>query len=247
VLYVISIVHDITELVQAEHRKDEFIAMASHELKTPITSLKGFTYVLQRRLSKQGDEQSQRYLSRMDAQLDKLTKLVSNLLDISRMQAGKLELQQTPVDLDALVAEWVENMQAATSTHHLHIVGNSHVRVWADKDRLEQVFINVLANAIKYSPQADQVIVQLSRDEHYILVRIQDFGIGIDEAYQQKIFERFYQVTDPEEKTYPGFGIGLYICKQIIERHHGRIEVHSRKGEGSTFSITLPFLLEGNE
>src|SRR5262249_6206841 len=100
VLYVISIVHDITEMVQAEHRKDEFIAMASHELKTPITSLKGFAYVLQRRLNKQGDEQSLRYLSRMDAQLDKLTKLVSDLLDISRMQAGKLELQHVPVDLD---------------------------------------------------------------------------------------------------------------------------------------------------
>src|SRR5262249_29150999 len=174
-------------------------------------------------------------------------KLVSDLLDISRMQAGKLELQQRPVDLDVLVAEVVENMQAATSTHRLHLVGNSHARVLADKDRLEQVFINVLANAIKYSPLTDQVIVQLSRNERDALVRIQDFGIGINEAHQQKIFERFYQVTDPEEKTYPGLGIGLYICKQIIERHHGRIEVHSRKREGSTFAIHLPLLLEGNE
>ena len=142
VLYVISIIHDITELVQAEHRKDEFIGMASHELKTPITSLKGFAYVLRRRLSKHGDEQSLHYLGRIDAQLDKLTKLVSDLLDISRMQIGKLELQLAPVDLDALVTETVENMQATTSTHHLHLLGESQACVLADKDRLGQVFIN---------------------------------------------------------------------------------------------------------
>jgi signal transduction histidine kinase len=245
-LYVISIVHDITELVEAEHRKDEFIGMASHELKTPITSLKGFAYVLRRHLSKQGDAQGLQHLSRIDTQLDKLTKLVSELLDMSRMQTGKLALQQAPVDLDVLVGETVENMQAATSTHRLLLLEKARARVLGDKDRLGQVLVNVLVNAIKYSPLADRVLVRLSRNEHHALIRIQDFGIGINEAHQQKVFERFYQVTDPVEKTYPGLGIGLYICKQIIEQHHGHIEVHSRKGEGSTFSITLP-LLEGGE
>src|SRR5947209_7416675 len=244
VIYVITIVHDITERVQAEHRKDEFISMASHELKTPVTGLKGFTYVLQRRLSKQGDEQSLHYLSRMDAQLDKLTKLISDLLDISRMQTGKLEFLQAPFDLDSLITETVENVQAATSTHHLLLEGKADVQILGDKDRLGQVFINLLTNAIKYSPRAGKVLVHLSRDEEHAIVRIQDFGIGIDVPHQQRIFERFYQVTDPEGKTYPGLGIGLYISKEIVERHQGWIEVHSRKGKGTTFSVILPLLQE---
>jgi PAS domain S-box-containing protein len=247
VLYIISIMQEITERVQAEQRKDEFIGMTSHELKTPITSLKGFTYVLQRRLSKQGDEQTLQYLSRMDAQLDKLTKLISDLLDISRMQTGQLELEQELFDLDALVTETVENMQAATSTHRLFLVGESHARILGDKDRVGQVLINVLTNAIKYSPQTDRVLVERTVDGQHAIIRVQDFGIGINEVHQQKIFERFYQVTNPEEKTYPGLGIGLYICKQIIERHHGHIGVYSCKGKGSTFSIMLPRLLEGRE
>jgi signal transduction histidine kinase len=104
------------------------------------------------------------------------------------------------------------------------------------------VFINLLTNAIKYSPQAGKVLVHLSRDEEHAIVRIQDFGIGIDAAHKQRIFERFYQVTDPEGKTYPGLGIGLYISKEIVERHHGWIEVNSRKGKGTTFSVILPLL-----
>ena len=237
---VITIIHDITERVLVERRKDEFISMTSHELKTPITSLKGFTNVLQRRLAKQGDEQGQHYLARMDAQLNKLSKLISDLLDTSRVQTGKLALQVERFDLDALIHETVENVQAATTTHQFLIEGKTDAHVLGDKDRLGQVFINLFTNAVKYSPQADKVLVRLSREQEQAIVRVQDFGIGIDEVHHQKIFERFYQVTDPEERTYPGLGIGLYIVK----RHHGRIRVQSRKGEGATFSVILPLLQE---
>src|SRR5207249_4105466 len=161
---VITIIHDITELIIVERRKDEFMSMASHELKTPVTSLKGFTHVLQRRLAKQGDEQGLHYLSRMDAQLDKLTILISDLLDISRMQSGKLALRAEPFDLDMLIEETVENVKAATSTHHLLIEGRTGAQVFGDKERLGQVFVNLLTNAIKYSPRAEQVIVRLLRD-----------------------------------------------------------------------------------
>jgi signal transduction histidine kinase len=214
--------------------------MTSHELKTPVTSLKGFTNVLQRRLLKQGDEKSLHYLSRMDVQLNKLTKLISDLLDMSRMQSGKLDLQIEPFDLDTFIHETVENLQAATLTHQILVEGRADAQIEGDKDRLGQVFINLLTNAVKYSPHADKVIVRVRRDAEQVIISVQDFGIGIAEAHHQKIFERFYQVTDPEEKTYPGLGIGLHISHEIVERHSGRIWVESIKGEGAIFFVSLP-------
>jgi PAS domain S-box-containing protein len=242
VAMVVTIIHDITERINVERRKDAFISMASHELKTPVTSLKGFTHVLQRRLTKQGDAQGLHYLARIDAQLNKLTALISELLDISRMQSGKLVLQAKLFDLDMLIDETVENMQAATSTHHLFVEGRTGAQVMGDKERLGQVLVNLLTNAVKYSPGSDKVMVRLWQDENLgqAIMSIQDFGIGIDKAHHDKIFERFYQVTDPEEKTYPGLGIGLYISSEIVAWHRGRMWVESCKGKGATFFVALP-------
>jgi signal transduction histidine kinase len=242
---VVTIVHDITERVVAEQRKDEFVSMTSHELKTPVTSLKGFTNILQRRLTRQGDHQGLHYLSRIDAQLNKLTKLITDLLDISRLQTGVLAFEKEWFSLDSLIDEIVENVQAATTTHAIAVEGSTGAQILGDKDRLGQVFINLLTNAVKYSPRADKVLVRLSREGNQALVSVQDFGIGIDEAYHQRIFERFYQVSDPEERTYPGLGIGLYLSKAILDRHAGSITVTSRKGAGSTFAVALPIRQEG--
>jgi PAS domain S-box-containing protein len=240
ILYVITLSHDITEQHLAEKRKDEFISMASHELKTPVTSIKGFTQVLLSRLKYSGDEQTQRFLARMDAQLNKLTKLINDLLDISKMQSGKLPLQKETFRLDLAVSEIVENLQAVTPTHQLWIEESVEVEVYADKDRIEQVLINLLTNAVKYSPDAKDVVIRVTKDEEQATVSVQDQGIGIDIIHQQKIFERFYQVTDPMEKTYPGLGIGLYISHEIMQRHHGSLKVVSSKGHSSTFSFSLP-------
>ena len=235
-----------TESYEQQQRKDEFISMASHELKTPVTSLKGFTNVLQRRLTQQGDEQTLHYLSRMDFQLYKLTKIINDLLDVSKMQSGQLSFQKEPFELDSLIQETVEDVQAATLSHHFLIEGKTGIQILGDKDRLEQVFINLLTNAVKYSPQADKVLVSLLCTQKEAIVSVKDFGIGIDESYHHKIFERFYQFTDPEEKTYPGLGMGLYISKEIVDRHQGRMWVESRKGEGASFYVALPILQEDN-
>ena len=240
----VAIFSDITESYEQQQRKDEFISMASHELKTPVTSLKGFTNVLQRRLTQQGDEKTLHYLSRMDSQLDKLAKIINDLLDISKMQAGQLSFHKEPFDLDSLIQETVEDVQAASLSHHLLIEGKTGVQFLGDKDRLEQVFINLLTNAVKYSPKSDKVLIKLSRTQEEAIVCVKDFGIGIDEFYHHKIFERFYQVTDPEERTYPGLGMGLYISNEIVNRHHGRMWVESRKGKGATFYVALPILQE---
>jgi len=238
----IGFVLDISERKELEKRKDEFISMASHELKTPLTSLKGFLGLLQRRLTTQGDEQALHYIARMDAQVNRLTKLINDLLDLSKMQTGQLDYREERFEVDALVQEIVENVQGTTQTHHLLLEGQIGAEVFGDRDRIGQVLMNLLNNAIKYSPQADTVLVRVAKDQNKALVSVQDFGIGIAKEHQHKIFERFYQVTDPEEKTYPGLGIGLYISYQIVKRHGGRMWVESKKGEGAAFQFTLPLV-----
>ena len=238
----IGFVLDISERKELDKRKDEFISMASHELKTPVTSLKGFLNLLQRRLKTQEDEKALHYLTRMDAQVHKLIKLINDLLDISKMQTGQLVYREERFAVDALVQEIVENVQETTQTHSLQLEGVTGAEVFGDRDRIGQVLINLLNNAIKYSPQANIVLVRVAKEENAISVSVRDFGIGIAKEHQHKIFERFYQVTDPAEKTYPGLGIGLYIACEIIKRHSGRLWLESQKGAGSTFHFSLPLL-----
>ena len=239
-----KIARDISERKELDQRKDEFISMASHELKTPITALKGFTQLLHRRFKRRNDDESLHFLTRIDTQLNKLTTLISDLLDISKMQTGQLEYRMETFELDVLAQEIVESVQGTTQTHRLILEKTAGVHILGDRDRMGQVLINLLTNAIKYSPDADRVIVRVATDGENALVSVQDFGIGIAEAYQEKIFERFYQVSEPEEKTYPGLGIGLYIVRQIIKRHEGHFCVQSRKGEGSIFSFSVPLAHE---
>ncbi|HEY4033947.1 MAG TPA: ATP-binding protein, partial [Ktedonobacteraceae bacterium] len=136
--------------------------------------------------------------------------------------------------------EIIENVQGTTQTHHLLIEEQTQTETVGDRDRIGQVVTNLLNNAVKYSPQASTVLTRVAKDQNNILISIQDFGIGIAKEHQHKIFERFYQVTDPEEKTYPGLGIGLYISYEIIKRHGGQMWVESQKGHGATFHFTLP-------
>ena len=232
---------DVTERNQLEARKNAFISMASHELKTPVTSLKGFTQLLQRRLQRQQvDPQTLLFLDRMDAQLNKLTGLIGDLLDVTKMQEGTLPYRETRFDLDELAHETVENVQAAITTHQVRIEGATSAQISGDRDRVGQVLINLLTNAVKYSPEADTVVVRLSADQQWAEVAVQDFGIGIAAQHHQRIFEQFYQVVEPQEGGYPGLGIGLYIAHTLVERHGGRLWLESRKGAGSTFHFTLP-------
>jgi PAS domain S-box-containing protein len=238
----IIVFHEIiTRRMELERRKDEFISLASHELKTPVTTLKGFAQLLQRRLKKQGDTQSLDPLRRMETQLNKLTMMINDLLDISRIQAGKLTFREDRFDLAKLVTEVVENLQQTISTHQLLISGKTPALVHGDRDRIGQVLINVLTNAVKYSPHANQVLISVAQEESSVRVCIQDFGVGIHPDQQEQIFERFYQVTSGGKNTnLTGLGIGLYISKEIIQRHHGRMWVESVVGQGSSFYFTLP-------
>ncbi|GCE04647.1 sensor histidine kinase [Dictyobacter aurantiacus] len=241
-----KIARDISKRKAEERQKDMFISMASHELKTPITSLKGFTQVLLRRFKQRNDADSIRMLTRMDMQLNKLTKRINEMLDISIMENGQLEYHKEIFLLNTLVQDIVEVVQETAHTHHIVVTQRAQVQMFGDKDRIGQVLMNLLTNAIKYSPQSDQVIVYVETDvdQRHAVIRVQDFGLGIARAYHNDIFQRFYRVSTEQYQNFPGLGIGLYICDSIVKRHGGYINVQSEEGRGSAFSVFFPLPLQ---
>lgn len=238
----VTVFSDITEAYEAELRKDEFIGMASHELKTPITTLKGLTQLLKRRLEKQGLSESVAALSTMDNQIDKLTRLVNDLLDVTKIRAGRLVYEEERLALDALVRDVVEIARQLSDTHMLTVDGVSDGYVIGDSDRLGQVFLNLISNAIKYSPQADRVDIQIGSSDGRAIVSVRDYGVGIPKEHHGKIFERFYRVYDERTRGLPGLGMGLYISQEIVKRHGGEITLESAEEVGTIFRVRLPLV-----
>jgi two-component system CheB/CheR fusion protein len=244
---ILLAMEDITDRKQAEEHKqklleqrEEFMAIASHELKTPVTSLKGYTQMLHNRFRKAGDERSAALLAKMDAQLNKLINLIGELLDVTKIEAGKLSWHNERFDLDAFVRDMVEELGHTTERHQIRIEGGVHTPVYGDREHIGRVLTNLLSNAIKYSPQADTILVKLRADADTATIGVQDFGIGIASEKHEHVFERFFRVSDPEHGTFPGLGLGLYISAQIVKRLGGRMWVESRAGVGSTFFFTVP-------
>lgn len=231
---------DIEEQKKAMEKKDEFISMASHELKTPVTSLKAFTQILMMTFEGEGNSIAFNMLSKMDNQINKLTGLITDLLDASKANAGQLNFHDEKFDLNELVKEVSDEMQLTTSTHQIELELAKPVTVNGDRNRITQVIMNLLSNAIKYSPNANRIVVTTKRDADDILFSVQDFGIGIPVSQQSKLFTRFFRVTEDKTNTYPGLGLGLYISNEIIKRHSGTIAFTSEHGKGSTFSFSLP-------
>jgi PAS domain S-box-containing protein len=220
--------------------RDNFISIASHELKTPVTSVKIFTQVLQQHSEQIGDEEAKKHLEKMDKQINKLIELIYNLLNISKIQAGRMEFNQKLFDFDASVKEIVGILQEGNLKHKIIVKGQTGKKIYGDEDRIGQVISNLVSNAIKYSPKADKVMISLSSDSSSVTVCIEDFGIGMAKEHLNRIFERFYRVFDTTDKTFPGLGIGLYISAEIIRRHHGKLWVESDSGKGSKFYFSLP-------
>lgn len=220
--------------------RDDFISVASHELKTPITSVKIFTQVLLKHAELNSDEKAIKSLNKMDKQVDKLTELVYNLLNIAKIQSGRMEFSKKTFDFDQMVHESVDVLQHMTTKHQLIIVGKTNKTFTGDEDRIGQVLSNLISNAIKYSPQAEKVVITLTAKNDQIGVAVQDYGIGMAKQHLNKIFNRFYRVSGATDKTFPGLGIGLYISDEIIKRHGGKLWAESKPGKGSTFFISLP-------
>jgi len=219
--------------------RDEFISVASHELKTPLTSLRIYTQLLAQRFTDPKKPEWQHF-QKLDNQINRLTQLVYDLLDVSKIQTGRLDFHMTKFDISALVTETVSNMELSAPSHKLVVSKLSPIHVFADPDRITQVLINLIDNAVKYSPDARQVKISSQIQKDQVKITIQDFGVGIDKKNQAKIFERFFQVNDPSAPAFSGLGMGLYISSEIIRRHGGKIAVKSEHGKGATFYFTLP-------
>lgn len=238
VILVAGSTRDITIRKHLESQKDDFMGIVSHELKTPVTSIKAFTQVLQHRFAQAGDEKSTALLGKMDAQINKLTSLIGDLLDVTKIEGNHLQFNEDFFPFDELVSEIVEEIQRTTQKHTIETVGRTQQTVFGDRDRIGQVISNMLTNAIKYSPHTEKIIVRTMAEEKNVTLCVQDFGVGIPEERQQQIFERFYRVSGND--TIPGIGLGLYISAEIIKRQHGKMWVESEQGKGSTFCFRLP-------
>ena len=239
-LTLVGVTFDITAQRQLEKQKDEFIAIASHELKTPITSLKGYLQVLQKTLERSNSSDGAVFLQKMDQQVDRITGLINDLLDVTKINAGKLQLVPMPLQLNKLIKEVSNELQLNNSVHVFNYYLEASGEIVSDGERVEQVLMNILTNAIKYSPNSDIINVSTHDEDDTVVVSVEDFGIGISEADKTQIFEQFYRVSGEKQLTYPGLGLGLYIASQIVTRLNGKLWVESNMGTGSKFCFSLP-------
>lgn len=243
---VISSLMDVTTLKEAEvatrelaTKKDEFMSIASHELKTPITSMKASLQLIDRLAEKDGaNGMLKTFVAKANQQVDKITFLIENLLDVTKIQAGKIILQKSTFNMNELIHDCVYEVKNIGS-HTILIHGNIDVEVYADKNRIEQVLINFLTNAIKYSPKADKVDLFTERNESEVKISVKDYGIGIPQEKLDLVFDRFFRVEESSSQ-FSGLGLGLFISSDIIKRHQGQIGAVSSPGEGSTFWFSLP-------
>lgn len=236
---------DVTEVKENEERKDDFIRMASHELKTPITTIKGYVQLLLTSVEPNTDNFIANSLSTIDKQVSKLTRLITDMLDLTKIESGTFRLVKEVFSINDLAKEIICEMRGPTLKHTITLYETDNYMVYADKDRITQVFTNYIGNAIKYSPNANKIIIRIGANHKEVFVEVEDFGIGIIKSEQEKVFQRFYRAKTGEAQTFPGFGIGLYIVREIIRSHNGRAYVKSEYNKGSIFYFTLPLHLPG--
>lgn len=229
---------DIEDQKEAVKRKDEFISIASHELKTPLTTIKAYVQLLDRSIS--AEDPTRMYVERTLVQVKKLDNLIVDLLDLSKIESGKLKFNKKPFAFESVLADAVEMIRQTYPAYTIVRKGTADVEIYGDETRIEQVIINYLTNAVKYSPDHKEVQIESGVDaDRQVYVRVKDYGIGIRKDHQSDIFSKFYRVEESADR-FQGLGIGLYICAEIIRRHDGQFGVESEPGQGSTFYFTVP-------
>ncbi|HMR17762.1 MAG TPA: response regulator [Sphingobacterium sp.] len=233
---------DIEDQKQVEVKKDEFLSIASHELKTPLTGIKAYIQLLERAFATSNQTAAPTYIERAKDEVLKLESLISDLLDISKIENGKLKINKAEMDLEKMINNAIDTISHTHQPSGMTIEreGDRFERnVFADAVRIEQVLINFLTNAIKYSPNTEKILVKTAIKDDNAYIAVQDFGIGIPLEKQKHIFSKFYRVEESSVK-FQGLGIGLYICAEIINQHHGSFGLDSKSGEGTTIYFTIP-------
>jgi PAS domain S-box-containing protein len=236
-----ALVLDISERKEIERSKDEFVSVASHELKTPVTSIKLFSEILQGQAQALQQPDIEESATIIVTQINRLTSLISDLLDVSRIQADKMQLSCQTVNIDTVIQNTIRGMPNLKKSHEIIHKPGARTKIRIDKGRISQVLSNLLTNAVKYSPKANKVIVKTKQDREGITISVQDFGYGIPREEQGKIFSRFFRTATARNNNIPGFGLGLHISNEIIKKHGGTLTVKSDAGKGSCFSVFLPF------
>ncbi|WP_193180223.1 ATP-binding protein [Nisaea sediminum] len=239
----VGIIRDISERKQLDRIKREFISTVSHELKTPLTSITGALGLLQGGLAGDLPEQGRELLEIAYRNSERLGALVSDILDVEKIEAGRMSYDMRECDISTLIGDCVSSLKTYASRYDVTIETTGlpeNPRVTGDPDRLTQVISNLLSNAVKFSRQGQQVEVSADRSDGWIVLRVRDFGEGIPPDLQDKIFTRFFRVDSSDDRHSGGTGLGLSICKPIVQAHGGTISVTSAPGEGSTFEVRLP-------
>jgi two-component system sensor histidine kinase VicK len=238
IIGISKIARDITDKKAEERRKNDFIAMVSHELKTPLTSMKSYLQVLLKRAKKDGDSFRINALTRSEYQVKKMVAMIEDFLNLARLEDAKIKLNKEVFDLYPLLQEVVEDAQLLVTEHTIKLRA-CHANVYADKNKIGQVVSNLLSNAIKYSPDGGNITINCEMIDEKLKISVSDEGIGISLKDQKKLFDRFYRVENEKFKTVSGFGVGLYLVSEILRYHNSKIEVNSKEGVGSTFFFTL--------
>jgi PAS domain S-box-containing protein len=231
---------DITEQKELEKQKDNFLGVASHELKTPVTSIKAYAQVMEMMFRRAGDTKNAELLAKMDNQVNRLNNLIGDLLEVTKINTGRLQLTISQFSFNQMVEEVIEEVQRTALNHEIQKELHFDHEITGDKERICQVIINLLTNAIKYSPDSSHIIISTSGTDAEVQLCVQDFGIGIRADQQNRVFEQFYRVSGSREHTFPGLGLGLYISAEIVKHLNGKIWVNSEEGKGSTFCFSLP-------
>jgi len=239
-----TIIEDISERKAKEKksadlsaRKDEFLSILTHELNTPLTNIKALNQVLQRKFSEEGTLLG--FIKRTGYQIDRLQRLISDLLDVTKIRTGNLNLITSEFNIKDLLEDSIFDVQANAPKHDIILEDSPDLIYTGDRFRLEQVMINLLTNAVKYSPEVSKIIVRAWAERNKVVVSIQDFGMGIPESEIEKITERFYRINKTSS-GHQGLGLGLYISLGIIKKHAGDFWIRSEQGKGSTFYFSLP-------
>jgi signal transduction histidine kinase len=242
----------LVELEQLDKLKTQFLSMASHELRTPLTAVSGFMQIARRRMSRMAGandiptawrdeaQKSDETLEMANRQAKKLARLIDELLDVSRLQQGRVEMRLAEIDLADVVREVAERMRLLSKGHEIEAKIEGVAPIVADRDRIEQVFENLVGNAIKYSPESGRIDVSLHVNGSNAVVSVRDQGIGVAPGEVEKIFGLFYRSPDPRADHVGGLGLGLYISREIVSRHHGKLWAERNADAGTTFHVTLP-------